>query len=92
MTGSDNGCRDCQNATSGYCSRHFPTRATASWRMGRWQFNEFPVCIACGRPSEYEVTLPYDSRYDGDHLCANCIKELIDPLIDKKIAERGIKL
>jgi hypothetical protein len=39
-------------------------------------------CLICGKPDPYEtVSLGYGSQYDGQHVCAECCADIIDPVI-----------
>ena len=51
-------------------------------QKGRWVYEVYPIYDVCGTPDPNCIILPYGSRYDGSNLCTNCIKELIDPILD----------
>ena len=57
-------------------------------QRGRWVYEVYPICDVCGASDVNCIILPYGSRYDGSNLCTNCIKELIDPIMDRLIKEK----
>ena len=57
-------------------------------QKGGWIYEVYPICDVCGTSDVNCIVMPYGSRYDGSPLCANCIKELIDPILDRLIKDR----
>ena len=86
-------CEDCRKSTAGRCFRHsqIPLDNFAPWltltaSILNSSLPPLPICIACGGTIDVnimaEITLPYGSRYDGEHLCSMCISASVDPIID----------
>ena len=44
-----------------------------------------PVCLLCGKPSNYLMRIGYESKYDEDWICPRCL----DTAIDLLTANRG---
>lgn len=78
-----NTCPDCNRLTGGYCWRHSTWPFISVESSGHWIYHPDPICARCRKPSPCTAILPYGSRYDGEHLCADCIKEIVDPEIDR---------
>ena len=55
-------------------------------QKGRWVYEVYPICDVCGASDPNCITMPYGSRHDGENICTSCIKELIDPVLDKEVS------
>lgn len=76
------GCPECEKSTAGICREHIK-------QAGHWTWYPTPICIACGNPSDFTAIMPYGTGYDGEHLCADCIRSFVDTLIDRMRKERN---
>ena len=72
-------CTDCQASTSGSCWRR-PTSYT--YTLFYSPYPSGPTCLICGRLAQpLALRLPYASRYDGEHVCEECVRRYLDPAI-----------
>lgn len=62
------------------CSKQIDT-TSGICACGNWSYSSDPVCVMCDNPSKFTAILPYGSVFDGYHICADCIKRHIDPVI-----------
>lgn len=85
-------CPECEKSTAGKCMEHsnqvLPTFLPGN-PLGHWTWYPTPICIACGKPSDFTVTLPYGSQYDSDQLCVDCIRGFVDFLISEMRRKRN---
>ncbi len=87
------GIEDCQPGYKVPCNPE-TSDSNFNWKIvsdqpGRWIWQFTPICIACGKPSDFTVILPYGSKYEDDHLCAACIQHFVDALIDDMRQKRN---
>ena len=86
-------CPDCVKSTGGRCLAHssftFTVGSDARFTeaFGEWTFRPFPICIICRKTSEFGSSLGYGSKYDGEFICDECVRQFIDPAIDKARGE-----
>ncbi len=82
-------CPGCEKSTAGKCLLHINEGLMSTDQPGRWVWHRIPICIACGKPSDFTIIMPYGSAYDGDLLCWKCIRAFIDPVIERVRKERN---
>ncbi len=88
-------CPECEKSTAGKCIEHINLEKLFcveelkfTYQRGRWVWQLTPICIACGKPSDFVVRLPYPSKYDDDYLCGECVRTFVDPAIVRMREER----
>ena len=82
-------CPKCDKSTAGKCLEHINEGLRFTEQPGRWVWQLIPICIACGKPSDFTAILPYGTGYDGEHLCSECIKSFVDPPIVRMREKRN---
>ena len=78
-----NMCPYCDLNTAGEHQLKCPNRTIyREHGAGSWTWHPLPVCVVCGKQSEFTAVLPYGSDYDGEHLCAECVHRLVDSQVE----------
>ncbi len=77
------GCRQCEQMTSGDCGMHGPQIITLpNGLVGTYRFEPLPRCFICGALGYGGDHLGYGSKFDGEFVCWNCIAKVLDPAIE----------
>ena len=42
-------------------------------------------CLVCHRQSFLGIHMPYPSRYDGEWICGECVRDILDEAIGQKV-------
>jgi hypothetical protein len=79
----NNYCQECAETTGGRCSKHLIQTIWYPVITEMINISACTRCALCGQSENIVVQMPYGSRHDGDYICAKCISDLLDPVLDR---------